>query len=89
MMLSSLSWVLLATLLGGLLSAALASVFLLLLATRRNALLPHLISLATGAMLAGVKFGKSMIETETVVMRSASATVRWIRAEHRKLDKFE
>jgi zinc and cadmium transporter len=52
MMLSSLSWVLLATLLGGLLSAALASVFLLLPATRRNALLPHLISLATGAMLA-------------------------------------
>jgi fructose-1,6-bisphosphatase II / sedoheptulose-1,7-bisphosphatase len=41
-----------------------------------------------GGMLRGVVFGKDMIETETVVMRSASGTVRWIRAEHRKLDKF-
>ena len=42
-----------------------------------------------GRMLQGVKFGRGVIETETVVMRSASGTVRWIRAEHRKLDKFE
>src|SRR5271155_4313733 len=42
-----------------------------------------------GRMLAGVKFGRGVIETETVVMRSATGTVRWIRAEHRKLDKFE
>jgi fructose-1,6-bisphosphatase II / sedoheptulose-1,7-bisphosphatase len=42
-----------------------------------------------GRMLRGVLFGKDVIETETVVMRSASGTVRWIRAEHRKLDKFE
>ncbi|MGC1779809.1 MAG: class II fructose-bisphosphatase [Xanthobacteraceae bacterium] len=42
-----------------------------------------------GPMLRGVQFGKGVIETETVVMRSASGTVRWIRAEHRKLDKFE
>lgn len=41
-----------------------------------------------GAMLRGVKFGKDLIETETVVMRSATGTVRWIRAEHRQLDKF-
>ena len=41
-----------------------------------------------GRMLRGVRFGKDVIETETVVMRSASGTVRWIRAEHRKLDKF-
>ena len=41
-----------------------------------------------GRMLRGVRFGKDMIETETVVMRSVSGTVRWIRAEHRKLDKF-
>jgi fructose-1,6-bisphosphatase II / sedoheptulose-1,7-bisphosphatase len=41
-----------------------------------------------GAMLRGVKFGHAMIETETVVMRSVTGTVRWIRAEHRKLDKF-
>jgi fructose-1,6-bisphosphatase II / sedoheptulose-1,7-bisphosphatase len=42
-----------------------------------------------GRMLRGVRFGKDVIETETVVMRSVSGTVRWIRAEHRKLDKFE
>ena len=42
-----------------------------------------------GRMLRGVLFGKDVIETETVVMRSVSGTVRWIRAEHRKLDKFE
>jgi fructose-1,6-bisphosphatase II / sedoheptulose-1,7-bisphosphatase len=42
-----------------------------------------------GRMLRGVQFGKGVIETETVVMRSASGTVRWIRAEHRKLDKFD
>jgi fructose-1,6-bisphosphatase II / sedoheptulose-1,7-bisphosphatase len=42
-----------------------------------------------GPMLRGVRFGKDMIETETVVMRSATGTVRWIRAEHRKLNKFE
>ncbi|HUI14803.1 MAG TPA: class II fructose-bisphosphatase [Xanthobacteraceae bacterium] len=42
-----------------------------------------------GRMLRGVQFGKGMIETETVVMRSASGTVRWIRAEHRALDKFD
>ena len=42
-----------------------------------------------GPMLRGVRFGNDMIETETVVMRSASGTVRWIRAEHRKLKKFD
>src|SRR6202162_4729269 len=42
-----------------------------------------------GPMLRGVKFGNGIIETETVVMRSASGTVRRIIAEHRKLDKFE
>ncbi len=36
-----------------------------------------------GALLTGVKFGRGTIETETVVMRSATGTVRWIRAEHR------
>ena len=41
-----------------------------------------------GPMLRGVQFGKGVIETETVVMRSATGTVRWISAEHRKLDKF-
>jgi fructose-1,6-bisphosphatase II / sedoheptulose-1,7-bisphosphatase len=41
-----------------------------------------------GAMLRGVKFKGDIIETETVVMRSVTGTVRWIRAEHRQLDKF-
>ena len=42
----------------------------------------------TGPMLTGVKFGKDMIETDTVVMRSVTGTVRYIKAEHRQLDKF-
>jgi fructose-1,6-bisphosphatase II / sedoheptulose-1,7-bisphosphatase len=42
----------------------------------------------TGAMLNGVKFGKNMIETETVVMRSATGTVRRVIGEHRQLEKF-
>ena len=41
-----------------------------------------------GAMLRGVKFGKNVIETETVVMRSVTGTVRYIKAEHRQFDKF-
>jgi fructose-1,6-bisphosphatase II / sedoheptulose-1,7-bisphosphatase len=32
-----------------------------------------------GSMLAGVKFSKAHITTETVVMRSATGTVRWIK----------
>ena len=42
----------------------------------------------SGAMLDGVKFGKDVIETDTVVMRSVTGTVRRVRAEHRQLDKF-
>jgi fructose-1,6-bisphosphatase II / sedoheptulose-1,7-bisphosphatase len=41
-----------------------------------------------GAMLRGVKFRNEIIETETVVMRSVTGTVRWIVAEHRQLEKF-
>jgi fructose-1,6-bisphosphatase II / sedoheptulose-1,7-bisphosphatase len=41
-----------------------------------------------GAMLRGVKFARDMIETETVVMRSVTGTVRRILAEHRQFDKF-
>jgi fructose-1,6-bisphosphatase II / sedoheptulose-1,7-bisphosphatase len=41
-----------------------------------------------GAMLRGVRFRKDVIETETVVMRSITGTVRWIRAEHRQFQKF-
>jgi fructose-1,6-bisphosphatase II / sedoheptulose-1,7-bisphosphatase len=36
-----------------------------------------------------VRFKGKIIETETVVMRSATGTVRWIRAEHRHLAKFQ
>ncbi|HVG51324.1 MAG TPA: class II fructose-bisphosphatase [Xanthobacteraceae bacterium] len=43
----------------------------------------------TGSLLRGVKFRDQIIETETVVMRSATGTVRWIRADHRQLDKFQ
>jgi fructose-1,6-bisphosphatase II / sedoheptulose-1,7-bisphosphatase len=42
----------------------------------------------TGSLLKGVRFGRDKIETETVVMRSVTGTVRWIRAEHRQLEKF-
>ena len=41
-----------------------------------------------GRMLEGVKFGERLIETETLVMRSVTGTVRRIRAEHRRLEKF-
>jgi zinc and cadmium transporter len=53
----TLVWILLATFFGGVLSAALASLFLLLSEARRNWLLPHLISFATGAMLAAALIG--------------------------------
>ena len=42
-----------------------------------------------GSMLHGVRFRDKMIETETVVMRSTTGTVRWIRADHRQLEKFQ
>jgi len=41
-----------------------------------------------GAMLRGVRFRKDIIETETVVMRSVTGTVRRILAQHRQLEKF-
>ena len=41
-----------------------------------------------GALLSGVKFGKNVIETETIIYRSVTGTVRRIRAEHRELAKF-
>ncbi len=42
-----------------------------------------------GPLLEGVKLLPNMIETETVVMRAATGTVRWIRTEHRTTDKFD
>ncbi|GHE48790.1 fructose-1,6-bisphosphatase [Camelimonas fluminis] len=41
-----------------------------------------------GALLKGVRFGKDVIETETIVYRSITGTVRRITAEHRDLSKF-
>ena len=41
-----------------------------------------------GAMLRGVKFREGVIATDTVVMRSVTGTVRWIKAEHRQFEKF-
>jgi fructose-1,6-bisphosphatase II / sedoheptulose-1,7-bisphosphatase len=43
----------------------------------------------SGSLLRGVRFRPGVIETETVVMRSTTGTVRWIRAEHRQFDKFQ
>ena len=42
-----------------------------------------------GNLLEGVRFTKKAIVTHTVVMRSSSGTVRWIKAEHQHLDKFD
>lgn len=36
-----------------------------------------------GSMLSGVKFDSDWIETHTVIMRSATKTVRWLRTRHR------
>jgi fructose-1,6-bisphosphatase II / sedoheptulose-1,7-bisphosphatase len=36
----------------------------------------------------GVRFGNGVIETDTVVYRSKTGTVRRIRAEHREMEKF-
>ena len=41
-----------------------------------------------GALLKGVRFGKELIETETVIYRSVTGTVRKIQAEHREMGKF-
>jgi fructose-1,6-bisphosphatase II / sedoheptulose-1,7-bisphosphatase len=42
-----------------------------------------------GPIVGGVAFGKSVIETDTLVYRSATGTVRRIRASHRVGAKFE
>jgi fructose-1,6-bisphosphatase II / sedoheptulose-1,7-bisphosphatase len=41
-----------------------------------------------GPLLKGVKFGREVIETETVIYRSVTGTVRRIQAEHRQMGKF-
>jgi fructose-1,6-bisphosphatase II / sedoheptulose-1,7-bisphosphatase len=42
-----------------------------------------------GDLLSGVTFGRRAITTHTVVMRSSSGTVRWIRAHHQNAEKFD
>lgn len=42
-----------------------------------------------GGMLSGVKFGHDVIETETIVYRSITGTVRRIYGEHREFAKFK
>jgi fructose-1,6-bisphosphatase II / sedoheptulose-1,7-bisphosphatase len=41
-----------------------------------------------GALTDGVRFGREIIETDTIVYRSATGTVRRIRGEHREFGKF-
>jgi fructose-1,6-bisphosphatase II / sedoheptulose-1,7-bisphosphatase len=43
----------------------------------------------TGSMLRGVRFRNDIIETDTVVMRSTTGTLRRIAADHRQHGKFE
>ncbi|OYX15185.1 MAG: fructose-bisphosphatase class II [Rhizobiales bacterium 32-66-8] len=42
-----------------------------------------------GPLLKGVRFGREVVETDTVLMRSATGTVRRISTEHRDLSKFQ
>ncbi len=42
-----------------------------------------------GPLLAGVKFARQIIRTETLIYRSVTGTVRKIAAEHRDMDKFK
>jgi fructose-1,6-bisphosphatase II / sedoheptulose-1,7-bisphosphatase len=42
-----------------------------------------------GALLAGVRMTKDVIETETIVYRSITGTVRKIHGEHRQFEKFK
>jgi len=39
-----------------------------------------------GSMLSGVHMDREFIQTESIVMRSATHTVRWIKARHRRRD---
>ncbi|MDQ0504619.1 class II fructose-bisphosphatase [Xanthobacter agilis] len=41
-----------------------------------------------GALLKGVRFGRDVIETDTIVLRAATGTVRRITTEHRDFRKF-
>ena len=53
---------------------------------------PDVLFAATGVtdgnMLQGVRFGRNCITTHTVVMRSSTGTVRYLKAQHNQLEKF-
>ena len=57
MTVSLLAWIVIFSLLGGLLSVLAAALFLLVSETLRNHLLPHLVSFATGTLLAAALLG--------------------------------
>ena len=42
-----------------------------------------------GSLLEGVRFTKDAIRTHTLVMRASTRTVRWIKAEHPDISKFD
>src|SRR5690606_31911776 len=42
-----------------------------------------------GSLLEGVRFTKDGIFTQSVVMRASTRTIRWIKAQHADLSKFE
>ena len=42
-----------------------------------------------GSLLEGVRFTKDAIYTHTLVMRASTRTVRWIKAEHPNINKFD
>ena len=42
-----------------------------------------------GSLVQGVRFGKTVITTESVVMRASTHTVRWIKTEHADPSKFD
>ena len=42
-----------------------------------------------GNLLSGVKFGKTGITTDTVVMRASTRTVRWVKTQHTEISKFD
>jgi fructose-1,6-bisphosphatase II / sedoheptulose-1,7-bisphosphatase len=42
-----------------------------------------------GSLLGGVRFTKDAIYTHTLVMRASTRTVRWIKAEHPNINKFD
>ena len=41
-----------------------------------------------GPLLSGVRFRKNFVETETIVYRSVTGTVRRIQGQHREMQKF-